>query len=397
MPEDVALLAHLGVNAYRFSIAWPRVLPTGEGQVNAAGLDFYDRLVDRLLGVGITPMATLYHWDLPLALQERYGGWLDRRTAYAFAEYADVVARRLGDRIRWWMTINEPWSIVVLGYLRGIHPPFRTDPAQALQAAHHLLVAHGLAVPRLREMSAPGTQIGISLNLSPVYPADQREATQRAAQEADLWQNRWLLDPLFRGAYPAAMQQGGALPHAIAPDDMATIATPLDYVGISYYSRAVVRSTAHAAAGPLTGFEQVVPVPEASYSQMGWEIYAAGLGDLLLRLHRNYHPAAIVVTENGVAFNDGAMPTGDTIQDRRRIDFLREHINAMHTAYQLGVPLRGYCAWTFMDNFEWMDGYHQQFGLVAVNRATQQRTIKESGRWYAQYIAMQRTLEQELT
>jgi beta-glucosidase len=390
MDEDVALLAQLGVNAYRFSIAWPRVLPDGEGQINAAGLDFYDRLVDRLLAAGITPLATLYHWDLPLALQQRYGGWLDRRTAYAFADYAALVARRLGDRIRWWMTLNEPWSIVVLGYLRGEHPPYRTDPVQALQAAHHLLVAHGLAVPRLRAICAPGTAIGISLNLSPIYPADQREATQRAAQHADLWHNCWLLDPLFRGAYPAEMAQQGAVSQAIASDDMACIATPLDFVGISYYSRLVVRPSARAADGPLTGFEQVVPVPEASYSQMGWEIYAAGLSDLLLRLHRDYHPPALVVTENGVAFDDGAALGGEHIQDRRRIDFLREHINAMHTAYQLGVSLRGYCAWTFMDNFEWMDGYHQQFGMVAVNRTTQQRTIKESGRWYAHYIATQR-------
>jgi len=390
MPADVALLAQLGVNAYRFSVAWPRIMPDGAGAINPKGFDFYDRLVDQLLAAGIAPLVTLYHWDLPLALQQRYGGWLDRRTAYAFAEYAEHVARRLGDRVAWWMTVNEPWSIAVHSYVKGKHPPLQCDNAQALQAAHHLLLAHGLAVPRIRQHSQPGAAIGISLNLSPVYPADQREATLQAARNADLWHNRWLLDPLFHGAYPAEMQQAGTMPGVIELGDMPTIAAPLDFVGISYYSRLVVRPAPGNLTGPLTGYEQVIPVPEASYSQMGWEIFAEGLSDILLRLHREYHPPALLVTENGVAFDDAALPAGDQIRDRRRIDFLREHIVAMQTARQLGVPVRGYCAWTFMDNFEWVDGYQQQFGLVAVNRTTQQRTIKESGRWYTHFIATQR-------
>ena len=389
MPEDVALLQSLGVSAYRFSIAWPRVMPEGEGSVNPKGLDFYDRLVDKLLAADIVPMATLYHWDLPFQLQQRYGGWVDRRTAYAFAEFAEHVAKRLGDRISKWMTINEPWSIAVLGYALGEHPPHVRDWRQALQVAHHLLLAHGLAIPRIRRHSRPDTAIGISLNLSPVYAADQREETAQAVRDADLWQNRWLLDPIFFGTYPREMAPGGASPCHIEPDDMATIAAPLDFVGLSYYSRLVVRPPLEESRGPFQGYEQVIPVPEATYSQMGWEIFANGLHDMLLRVHRDYHPPAIVVTENGVAFNDAAK-AGDLVQDRRRIDFLREHISAMQTARQMGVPVHGYCVWTLMDNFEWIHGYQQQFGLVAVNRFTQQRTIKESGRWYQRFIALQK-------
>jgi beta-glucosidase len=392
MPEDVALLAQLGVNAYRFSVAWSRVIPDGEGAINPTGLDFYDRLVDRLLAAGITPLVTLYHWDLPLALEERYGGWLDRRTAYAFAEYTEQVARRLGDRVCWWMTVNEPWSIAVQSYIEGKHPPHHQNRAEALQVAHHLLLAHGLAIPRLRHNGQPDTKVGISLNLSPVYPADHRDVTQVAARTADLWHNRWLLDPLFRGTYAAELLHEDAIPFDIAADDLSIIATPVDFVGISYYSRLVVRQASAPAHGPLTGYAQVIPVPEASYSQMGWEIFAEGLSDILLRVHRDYHPPAIIVSENGVAFNDTAMPLGDRLRDRRRIEFLQRHIDAMRTAQCLGAPVRGYCVWTFMDNFEWTDGYQQQFGLVAVNQTTQQRWLKESGRWYARFIATQREL-----
>jgi len=366
-------------------------MPEGDGSVNSKGLDFYDRLVDTLLQANITPLATLYHWDLPLRLEQRYGGWLNRRAAYAFADFAEQVSRRLGDRVSKWMTINEPWSIAVLGYVLGEHPPHRRECNQALQVAHHLLLAHGLAIPRIRRYSQPGAAVGISLNLAPVYAADQREETVRAAHAADLWHNRWLLDPLFRGGYPSELTPDGVPLWSGQPDDLATIAAPLDFVGISYYSRLVVRPSLEEAGGPFQGYQQVVPVPEATYSQMGWEIFANGLHDILLRVHRDYHPPAIVVTENGVAFNDVAQAgqAGGLVQDRRRVDFLREHTLAMHTAQQLGVPVRGYCIWTLMDNFEWTHGYEQQFGLIAVNRVTQQRTIKESGRWYQRFIALQ--------
>jgi beta-glucosidase len=391
MPEDVALLAQLGVNSYRFSVSWPRVLPEGEGAINAPGLDFYDRLVDQLLAADIAPMVTLYHWDLPLALQQRYGGWLDRRTALAFAEFAEAVARRLGDRVPWWATLNEPWTVTVFGYLLGKHPPHQQDAAQALQVAHHLLLAHGLALPRIRQWGTPEASVGIALNLMPVYPADQREATQGAAHAADLWYNRWFLDPLFRGAYPEAIQRElDARAIAVTPDDLRAIAAPLDFLGVNYYSRLVVRPATTVATGPLTGYSQVVPVPEASYSRMGWETFATGLRDMLVRIYRDYQPPAILVTENGAAFDDTAARAGWQIQDRRRIAFLQEHIEAMQTAFQLGVPLRGYYAWTLFDNFEWTDGYDQRFGLMAIDRLTQSRYLKESGRWYAHFIATQR-------
>jgi beta-glucosidase len=388
MSEDVALLQNLGVNAYRFSIAWSRVMPEGTGYVNPKGLDFYDRLVDTLLQANITPLATLYHWDLPLSLQQRYGGWVDRRAAYAFADFAEHVSRRLGDRVSKWMTVNEPWSIAVLGYVRGEHPPYVQDWKQALQVAHHLLLAHGLAVPRLRRYSRPDTEVGISLNVSPVYPADRRVETSRAVHAADLWHNRWLLDPIFFGVYPKELESDAVPVCGSQPEDLATIAAPLDFVGISYYSRLVVRPPLEETRGPFQGYEQVIPVPEASYSQMGWEIFANGLHDTLLRVHRDYHPPAIVVTENGVAFNDAAR-AGELVQDRRRVDFLREHIAAMHRARQMGVPVRGYCVWTLIDNFEWTHGYQPQFGLIALNRVTQQRNIKESGRWYRHFISLQ--------
>jgi beta-glucosidase len=363
-------------------------MPEGEGAINPKGLDFYDRLVDALLEANITPLVTLYHWDLPLRLQLRSGGWIDRRTAYAFADFTEHVARRLGDRVSNWTTINEPWAVAILGYLRGEHPPYVQDGKQALQVAHHLLLAHGLAVPRLRQYSRLGAAVGISLNLAPVYAADQRDETLRAVHAADLWHNRWLLDPLFRGAYPGELTTQGVALVRSEPDDMATIATPLDFVGVSYYSRLLVRPSNEEASGPFQGYESVVPVPEATYSQMGWEIFANGLHDILLRLHRDYYPGAIIVTENGVAFDD-AIQAGIVIQDRRRVDFLREHIDAMRMARQMGVPVRGYCVWTLMDNFEWTYGYQQQFGLIAVDRATQRRAIKESGRWYQRFIALQ--------
>jgi len=389
MPEDVALLAQLGVNAYRFSLAWPRIMPDGEGAVNPKGLDFYDRLVDALLAAGITPQATLYHWDLPLALQDRYGGWLHRRTAYAFADFAEQVARRLGDRVSYWMTLNEPWSVAVQSYVLGRHPPFHQDIAHALQVAHHLLLAHGLAAPRLRQASGPTAKIGIALNLTPVYPADPRPATRQAVQQADLWYNRWLLDPLFTGRYSDAVQRQLASLAVVEAHDMDAIATPLDFLGVNYYSRLVVQPGGEMA-GPLTGYSQVAPVPEASYSQMGWETFATGLYDIVMRVHHDYHPAAILVTENGVAYTDPDMLAGQPIRDSRRITYLQDHIAAMQSAYQAGAPIQGYSAWTLFDNFEWTDGYSRRFGLIAVDRATQQRALKESGRWYAHFIATQR-------
>jgi beta-glucosidase len=308
MEQDVDLMARLGLNAYRFSIAWPRVLPAGTGAVNTHGLDFYDRLVDSLLTRGITPLATLYHWDLPLALQDR-DGWLNRDTAMAFADYAEVVARRLGDRVTRWLTLNEPWCSAYLGYGTGVHAPGLSSMHAACTAAHHLLLGHGLAVPRLRALARGATQIGITLNLTPVYAADRRPATLGAQEQALRFHNRWFLDPLFRGRYPAELfAELGETPPPIAAGDLASIAAPIDFLGINYYSRLLMqaREPAHdrPRAVPYADGQVVGPVPGSAYTAMGWEIFPTGLVDTLVQVHNEYGPRAILVTENGAAFND---------------------------------------------------------------------------------------------
>ena len=390
MPEDVALLQQLGVNAYRFSVAWPRVMPEGKGRVNVQGLDFYERLVDALLAAEIAPMITLYHWDLPLALQAQYGGWLHRDVAQLFADYAEQVVRRLGDRVSWWMTINEPWSVAVHGYAWGNHPPHAQDSAKTLQVAHHLLLAHGFAVERMRQQHTPAMKIGIALNLSPIYPADHRAATLQAAYNARVWYNFWMLDPLFRGQYPEALATQEALAAVIQSHDLKVIAARLDFLGVNYYSRLVVKAASSPSTDILTGFTPVIPVPEASYSQMGWETYAEGLRDILATIHDQYHPPQLLVTENGAAYTDEYTDLSERIQDHRRVAYLQEHLAALQRALQQGIPIKGYCAWTLMDNFEWTDGYHQRFGLAAVHPVTRRRILKESGHWYAHFIAAQR-------
>jgi beta-glucosidase len=394
MQDDVALMAELGLSAYRFSIAWPRVLPQGTSTINPPGLDFYDRLIDALLAKGITPLPTLYHWDLPLALHER-GGWLNRDTAHAFADYAEIVARRLGDRVDWWITHNEPWCSAFLGYGIGVHAPGIRDPQSACIAAHHLLLSHGLAVPRLRAQLRPTAQIGIALNLYPIYPADDRPQTLAAVERADAFANRWFLDPVFRGGYPAGFFESmGVAPPPIQDDDLTLISAPIDFLGVNYYSRKVVRAPAGTeVVNPFNpnGFEEIERLPGASYTSMGvgWEIYPSGLTDMLVRVHREYGPRALVVTENGAAFDDHWDGDG-RISDPQRRDYVREHIQALAQALAQGVPLRGYMLWSLLDNFEWAEGYNKRFGVVYVDYATQRRIVKESGRWYASFIAAQR-------
>jgi len=378
MERDVGLMAGLGLGAYRFSIAWPRILPEGTGAVNARGLDFYDRLVDRLLERGIAPVATLYHWDLPAALEDR-GGWLARDTALAFAEYAEVVTRRLGDRAIRWITLNEPWCSAYLGYGTGAHAPGVRSMGAAAAAAHHLLLAHGLAVPRLRASSRPDTPVGITLNLTPVYAADDRPETLRAQRQADRFHNRWFLDPIFHGAYPAGLFEGlDAPPPPIQDGDLASIAAPLDFLGVNYYSRNLIRGDGDRG-----------PAPDSAYTDMGWEIYPEGLADMLLRVHHDYAPRAIAVTENGAAFHD-AWDGGPRVRDARRADYLREHIQALAVARLLGVPVEGYFAWSLMDNFEWAEGYSRRFGIVYVDYPSGRRIVKDSGRWYAELLATHR-------
>lgn len=387
MSEDVKLMASLGLQAYRFSIAWPRILPEGTGTVNQQGLDFYDRLVDELLAYGIQPFATLYHWDLPQSLQDA-GGWVKRDIIHAYANYAEVVARRLGDRVKHWITQNEPWCIAYLGYGIGLHAPGIKDKQAAMAAGHHVLLAHGLAVPRLRAYSAPDAQVGITLNFTPVYPADNRPETLRDAARADDFGNRWFLDPLYRGSYPDQLFADLHLnPPDIHDGDFDIIRTPTDFLGVNNYSRIIVRGSDEEL--PSDAVATVSPVPGACYTEMPWEIYPQGLTDLLVRLHHDYAIPALYVTENGAAFADH-WDGNELVSDPRRLSYLREHIQAQASALEQGVPLKGYFVWSLMDNFEWAEGYSKRFGIVYIDYATQHRVLKTSGQWYADFIGAYR-------
>lgn len=390
MPEDVALMAELGINAYRFSLAWPRILPEGRGQVNTAGLDFYDRLVDSLLARNIRPFATLYHWDLPLELHLK-GGWLNRDTAEAFAEYAEIVARRLGDRVQHWITLNELWCSAYLGYGNGLHAPGIQDAQLAVVAGHHLLVAHGLAMPRLRANLRPGAQLGITLNFTPVYAANEDPETLRGVERADAFSNRWFADPIFRGSYPPDLFADiGVLPPPIKDGDFECISAPIDFLGVNYYSRSLLRArtNTHEVSNEEDRYEYISPVPGSIYTETGWEVYPDGLTDLLCRLHRDYAPPAMLVTENGAAFQDHWDGDG-SVSDPLRTHYLQQHITAIGKAREQGVPLQGYFVWSLLDNYEWHDGYSKRFGIVYIDYATQRRILKDSARWYASFLASQ--------
>jgi beta-glucosidase len=392
--QDVRLMAQLGLNAYRFSISWPRILPSGTGGVNASGLDFYSRLVDRLLEHGIRPIATLYHWDLPLALYER-GGWQERDTALAFAEYAEAVARRLGDRVQWWLTQNEPWCSAYLGYGAGVHAPgVQGDLAAAVTVGHHLLLAHGLAIPRIRAHAA-GARVGAALNLFPIFAADQRPETLLAVQRADRFHNRWFLDPLYLGHYPAALFTDlGVAPPPIQDGDFTIIGEPTDFLGVNYYNRWIVRGQAAEPGGmdgwPL-GVEYIQDTSHGALTEMGWEVYPHGLNMVLEELNRAYHPLALLITENGAAFPD-EWRGDERVADAQRVAYLRDHLREVERAIEQGAPVIGYLVWSLLDNFEWAEGYSKRFGLIYVDFETQRRIIKDSGRWYAGFIAGQRAL-----
>ncbi|MCK4774827.1 MAG: beta-glucosidase, partial [Candidatus Krumholzibacteria bacterium] len=384
--EDIDLMTRLGVNAYRFSIAWPRILPAGRGTVNAAGLDFYDKLVDALVDEGIRPFITLYHWDLPQKLQDN-GGWLSRDTVDAFVEYADVVTARLGDRVKHWMTHNEPWCIAHLGHDSGEHAPGIKDPAGALRAAHHVLLSHGRACPVIRK-NVPDARVGIVLNLTPSSPASNNPEDADASRWFDGFFNRWYLDPLFHGGYPedvvedriaAGHLESRQLPF-VRPGDMETISAPMDFLGVNYYSRVVMR------AGEDAWPEAVQVVPDDGLTDMGWEVYPQGLTELVERVYREYGPQRIYITENGAAYPDGPDESG-CVADTRRIDFMRGHLRACQRAIESGVPLAGYFAWSLMDNFEWAHGYERRFGLYWVDYKTQKRIPKDSAFWYHDVIA----------
>jgi beta-glucosidase len=377
--EDVALMADLGLNAYRFSISWSRVLPEGRGKVNPAGLDFYSRLVDALLARGIQPFVTLYHWDLPQALQDR-GGWANRDIVHYFADFAHLVGGRLADRVTHWITHNEPQVTAFSGHLHGQHAPGVHDPVVAFQVVHHLLLSHGYAVEALRD-AVSHSQVGVTLNLSPVHPASDAEEDHDAARRVDGMNNRLFLDPVLLGCYPDdTIALLGPLFPPLQPNDLERIAVPLDFLGVNYYTRAVVR---HDPSSPIL---QASPVrPEGSeYSEM-WEIYPTGIYDLLTRLRANYPLANLYITENGIPVPD--VPDRDgRVHDPRRIRYLRDHLAQVHGAIAAGVPVRGYFTWSLMDNFEWAHGYKMRFGLVYVDYQTQERIVKDSGRWYTQVI-----------
>ena len=377
-PQDVALLKDLGVDAYRFSIAWPRVQPLGLGAFNELGLGFYDRLVDGLLAQGIQPHATLYHWDLPQHLQDQ-GGWGNRATAEHFAVYADTVGRRLGDRLSSLATHNEPWCTAVMGHAWGQFAPGLRDPALATQVSHHLLLSHGLALQALRATGVK-TPLGIVLNQSGVTPATDSAADAAKARTEFASFVRWYMDPLFKGCYP--QDPGIAHYPKVQDGDMALIQAPLDFLGVNFYTRI----WASAAVPP-------VPAPFAlGATDMGWEIYPDGLCELLTQLQRDYPGLPpIYITENGMAAADTMAPDGE-IHDDARIAYVRAHLESLARARQAGVDIRGYFYWSLMDNFEWNSGYAKRFGMVHVDYATQRRTFKDSAHWYRQVMATQRAV-----
>jgi beta-glucosidase len=380
-PEDVQLMRSLGVNAYRFSIAWPRIYPAGAGAVNPKGLDFYDRLVDELLANGITPVPTLYHWDLPQALEDQ-GGWGSRDTAYAFAAYASTVANRLGDRVKMWITHNEMWCTAFLGYMMGFFAPGKSDPKLALQAAHHVLLSHGLAVPEIRS-AVPDARVGIAPNLLPVYPATDSPEDAAAVHRFDGFFNRWFIDPLAGRGYPDDMLAlyGPAVPE-ILPGDMETIAAPIDFLGVNYYNPGQIAHDPDAA--PL--FTRQVADPRLPRTA-DREYAPEWLYRLLVRLKDEYPFPELFITENGAAFPDELSEDGQ-VHDEGRVRFLQVHFDAAERAVAAGVPLRGFFVWSLMDNFEWAVGYDLRYGITYVDYETQQRTLKDSGLFYKQWLVV---------
>ena len=376
-------MKELGVGAYRFSIAWPRVVPGGIGPVNKAGLGFYDHLVDALLDAGITPNVTLYHWDLPQVLQDR-GGWPVRETAEHFAAYASAVAERLGDRVTQWATLNEPLCCAWIGHLEGRMAPGLTDLKAAVHASYHLLLGHGLAAQAVRA-AVPAAQIGIVNNLSTVFPASDRDADVAAARRADGHTNRWWLDPVHGRGFPADMLEVYGVDLPEKEGDLATIAQPLDWLGLNYYFPQVIADDP-GGPHPFTRQVEQLGVPRTG---MGWEIDANGIETLLLRLTEEYGARRLYVTENGSAFPDVVREDG-SVHDPGRVSYLREHLAACARAASRGAPLAAYYVWSLLDNFEWAYGYDKRFGIVYVDYATQKRTVKSSGRYYARTIRAHR-------
>ena len=380
--DDVALMRDLGLRAYRFSVAWPRIQPTGSGAPNEAGLDFYDGLVDELLGAGIRPLVTLYHWDLPQALEDA-GGWPHRDTVERFAEYAGIVAARLGDRVQDWVTLNEPWVFSFLGYGDGMHAPGRSDVGDAFRAAHHAHLAHRAGLAAVKDAS-PWARVGIALSLPHIEPSTAEPEDVAAAERMDAAANRWFLDPTFGRPYPLDVPGiADLVPDDIDLDEVADGSVP-DFLGVNYYMRQLVAADPHAPPLNATFVRN-----DAPRTAMDWEIHPDGLRQLLVRIQGTYAPASILVTENGAAFDDVVGEDG-SVDDPDRVAYLAEHIAAVADARDEGVAVDGYFAWSLLDNFEWAYGYAKRFGIVRVDYETLERTVKASGRWYARLIAAAR-------
>lgn len=387
-PEDIEIMKMLGLQGYRFSISWARILPRGRGEVNQAGLDFYSRLVDGLLEAGIVPFPTLYHWDLPQALEDK-GGWAVRSTAEAFVEYAGVISRHLGDRIRNWTTLNEPACSAWLGYLTGVDAPGCEDINLALPASHHLLLAHGMAVPALRETD-PEAEVGIVLNIGWTEPASRSRVDREEARFWDgLWV-RWFADPLHGRGYPEdvirdAIARGARtdIMDVVHPGDLDLISAPLDFMGINYYTRNLAR----ADAGDNLPQELVLaPEGPENWTELGWEHYPQGLHYVLCRMAFEYQLPKVYITENGAAYSDPPDEDG-RVRDIHRVNYHRQHLAEMLRSIEAGVPLKGYFIWSLLDNFEWRSGYTQRFGLVWVDFDTQERILKDSALYYRNVIA----------
>ncbi len=388
--EDIAIMSDLGMNAYRFSLAWPRIFPSGSGDLNQRGLDFYRRLAEACVDRGITPYATLYHWDLPQPLEDA-GGWLDRGTAERFRDYAAATQQALGDVVTHWITLNEPWCSAFLGYAVGVHAPGKTVGAEAMRAAHHLLLGHGLAIQAMRE--GPAGTLGITLNLSSVRAASDSTQDQEAARRLDGLSNRLFLDPVLLGRYPDDVLENASVTEWFEQmgDDLKVIAAPIDFIGVNYYTRHTVAGPDDAVfRGPTIigpdGTEGVRDIDTgAQKTQMEWEVHPDGLIDVIRLVSDRAPSLPVYVTENGAAYPDEVTADG-TVDDEDRRHFFELHLNAAREAIDQGLPLRGYFAWSLLDNFEWAFGYSRRFGIVYVDYETQQRIVKRSGHWFRERL-----------
>jgi beta-glucosidase len=379
--EDIKLMKEIGIRSYRFSISWPRIFPEGRGRVAQAGLDFYSKLVDGLLEADISPMVTLYHWDLPQALQDE-GGWTNRNVVGAFQDYAEIVSRTLGDRVNLWATFNEPFVSAWVGYYDGRHAPGHRSLEEMLAASHHLLLSHGESVPVIRA-NAPDAEVGIVLNIHWKMAASDSYHDRKATYIDDGKLTRWYIEPLAARGYPADMvDYFGREMDMILPGDMEAIAEPIDFLGINYYTRDLVRSdeVSEEENSPIT------VIPNEEHTEMAWEVYPPGLYDVLTRVHYQYRFPKLYITENGAAFPDVKNPDG-SIHDDRRLNYIQEHFKSAAKAIEHGVPLAGYYIWSLMDNFEWAHGYDKRFGLIHVDFETLDRALKDSALWYQKFLA----------